>query len=195
MLLSQCRHEPACLYPALLVLHQHWGHSWRRPCQASCLLIPSAKSYWIAPLLRPCWEQVQIIAVQKNTSLLGSLSNTLRACSTLPHLEYILTKAFPKEVSDSNVALKTRAWISVPSFRTVGMHKHAGLINMTMSCSTLFCICWNSSKTCLLHSCWWWLSNRLHLVQVVCPKFGVHLPYYHWWLQFLPGYLSLSRHL
>jgi hypothetical protein len=46
-----------------------------------------------------------------------------------------------------------------------GMHKHKGIMNMTMSFSKLFCICWNSSKTCLLHCCWWWLSIRLHLVQ------------------------------
>jgi hypothetical protein len=52
-------------------LHKHWGHSWRWPCQTSCLLIPSAESL-LNCLLRPCWAQAQIIAVQKNTSLLGN---------------------------------------------------------------------------------------------------------------------------
>ncbi len=57
---------------------------------------PSAKRDYIASLLRPCWSQTEIIAIQEITSLLGSLSNTLCACSTLQNHEYMLTKAFPK---------------------------------------------------------------------------------------------------
>jgi hypothetical protein len=72
--------------------------------------------------------KAQIIAVQKNTSLLGSLSNTLQACLTLPHLEYILRHFLKKS------RIQMRPWQQehglFPSFRTVGLHKHAGLMNM-----------------------------------------------------------------
>jgi hypothetical protein len=98
---------------------------------------PSAKRDYIASLLRPCWSQTEIIAIQEITSLLGSLSTP---CVHVQHFNTMSTcspRHFLKEVSDPNPALTT--WIFFPSFRTAHGITQAlrKLTNMTLYGSNL----------------------------------------------------------
>jgi hypothetical protein len=113
---------------------------------------PPAKRDYIASVLRPCWSQTEIIAIQEITFILGSSSNTLCACSTLQHFNTMSTcspRHFLTEVSDPNPALTT--WIFFPSFRIAHGIAQAlrKLTNMTLYGSKpSFSICCKSSRTC-----------------------------------------------
>ncbi len=132
------------------------------------------------------WEFVKHLVCMFNTFY------TMSTCSP---------RHFLKEVSDPNPALTT--WIFFPSFRTAHGIAQAlrKLTNMTLYGSKpSFSICYKSSRTCFYtvaeNIFLWWLSMRIHLIQVICQKFGVHLPCYHiehtyWWVHLLLGHLSL----
>eukprot|EP01018_Ginkgo_biloba_P009891 Gb_09356 [translate_table: standard] len=91
--------RPSCTKPT-------WLHADRTPRKVTssgfmpsrCICSKSLRASWPCP----CWAHPTIITVHETTSRFCIILNTLCESSILPHLEYMSTRAFPTDTSNSN---------------------------------------------------------------------------------------------